>query len=40
MHAATLAIDPAKDVLESAYADAQGRIVERERLSCRHFSAV
>lgn len=38
MHATTVAIDLAKDVFELAFADAQGRIVERKRLSRSAFS--
>jgi transposase len=38
MHATTVAIDLAKDVFELAFADAQGRIVERKRLSRAAFS--
>lgn len=33
MHATTVAIDLAKDVFELAFADSQGRIIERKRLS-------
>lgn len=33
MHASTVAIDLAKEVFELAFADAQGRIIERKRLS-------
>lgn len=33
MDATTVVIDPAKDVFELAFADPQGRIVERKRLS-------
>ena len=38
MHATTVAIDLAKDVFELAFADPQGRIVERKRLSRSAFS--
>lgn len=38
MHATTVAIDLAKDVFELAFADSQGRIVERKRLSRAAFS--
>lgn len=38
MTATTVAIDLAKDVFELAFADAQGRIVERKRLSRSAFS--
>lgn len=38
MHATTVAIDLAKDVFELAFADAQGRIVERRRLSRQGFA--
>ena len=38
MDATTVAIDLAKDVFELAFADAQGRIVERKRLSRSAFS--
>ena len=38
MNATTVAIDLAKDVFELAFADAQGRIIERKRLSRRAFS--
>ena len=37
MHASTVAIDLAKEVFELAFADAQGRIIERKRLSRRAF---
>jgi hypothetical protein len=32
MHASTVAIDLAKEVFELAFADAQGRVIERKRL--------
>ena len=38
MHATTVAIDLAKDVFELAFADSQGRIIERKRLSRGTFS--
>lgn len=38
MDATTVAIDLAKDVFELAFADAQGRISERKRLSRNAFS--
>jgi transposase len=38
MHATTVAIDLEKEVFELAFADAQGRIVERKRLSRSAFS--
>ena len=38
MHATTVAIDLAKDVFELAFADSQGRIIERKRLSRSAFS--
>lgn len=38
MHAATVAIDLAKDVFELAFADSQGHIIERKRLSRSAFS--
>jgi transposase len=38
MHATTVAIDLAKDVFELAFADADGRIFERKRLSRSAFS--
>jgi len=37
MHASTVAIDLAKDVFELAFADAQGRVIERKRLSRKAF---
>src|SRR5688572_33239077 len=37
MHATTVAIDLAKEVFELAFADAQGRILERRRLTRRRF---
>ena len=37
MHASTVAIDLAKEVFELAFADAQGRVIERKRLSRRAF---
>lgn len=40
MHATTVAIDLAKDVFELAYADAQGRIIGRKRLSRRAFGRI
>ena len=38
MHATTVAVDLAKDVFELAFADADGRIIERKRLSRNAFS--
>jgi len=38
MHATTVGIDLAKDVFELAFADSQGRIIERKRLSRRAFA--
>jgi hypothetical protein len=37
MHASTVAIDLAKEVFELAFADAQGRVIERKRRSRRAF---
>ena len=37
MHASTVAIDLAKEVFELAFADAQGRVIERRRRSRRAF---
>ena len=38
MHATTVAIDLAKEVFELAFADAQGRVIERKRLSRKAFA--
>ena len=38
MHATTVAVDLAKDVFELAFADADGRIIERKRLNRNAFS--
>ncbi len=38
MHATTVAIDLAKDVFELAFADAQGQVIERKRLSRKAFA--
>lgn len=38
MHATTVAIDLAKEVFELAFTDAQGRVIERKRLSRRVFA--
>ena len=38
MHATTVAVDLAKNVFELAFADAQGRIIERKRLSRSAFT--
>jgi hypothetical protein len=38
MHATTVAVDLAKDVFELAFADAQGRVIERQRLSRKAFA--
>lgn len=38
MHASTVAIDLAKEVFELAFADAQGRVIERKRLSRKAFA--
>ena len=38
MRASTVAIDLAKDVFELAFADAQGRVIERKRLSRKAFT--
>jgi transposase len=38
MHATTVAVDLAKDVFELAFADAQGRVIERKRLSRKAFA--
>jgi transposase len=38
MHATTVAIDLAKEVFERAFADTQGRMIERKRLSRSAFS--
>jgi hypothetical protein len=38
MHATTVAVDLAKDVFELAFADAQGWVVERKRLSRKAFA--
>lgn len=40
MHASTVAIDLAKEVFELAFADAQGRVIERKRLSRKTFARV
>ncbi len=40
MHASTVAIDLAKEVFELAFTDAQGRVLERERLSRKAFARV
>jgi len=40
MHANTVAIDLAKEVFELAFADAQGRVIERKRLSRKNFARV
>ncbi|MBB1062189.1 IS110 family transposase [Marilutibacter spongiae] len=40
MHATTVAIDLAKEVFELAFADGQGRVIERKRLSRRAFARV
>jgi transposase len=40
MHASTVAIDLAKEVFELAFADAQGRVIERKRLSRKAFARV
>lgn len=38
MHATTVAVDLAKDVFELAFADGQGRVIERKRLTRRAFA--
>lgn len=38
MHATTVAIDLAKEIFELAFADAQGRVLERKRLSRKAFA--
>lgn len=38
MHASTVAIDLAKEVFELAFADGQGRVIERKRLSRQAFA--
>lgn len=40
MHASTVAIDLAKEIFELAFADAQGRVIERKRLSRKTFARV
>ena len=40
MHASTVAIDLAKEVFELAFTDAQGRVLERKRLSRKAFARV
>jgi hypothetical protein len=40
MHASTVAIDLAKEVFELAFADAQGRVIERKRLARKAFARV
>ena len=40
MHASTVAIDLAKDVFELAFADDQGRVIERKRLLRKTFTRV
>lgn len=40
MHATTVAIDLAKEIFELAFADAQGRVIERKRLSRKGFVRV
>lgn len=40
MHATTVAIDLAKEVFELAFTDAQGRVLERKRLSRKAFARV
>ncbi len=40
MHATTVAIDLAKEVFELAFADAQGRVLERKRLRRKAFARV
>lgn len=38
MHATTVAVDLAKDVFELAFADGEGRVIERKRLTRRAFA--
>ena len=40
MNATTVAVDLAKEVFELAFADADGRVVERKRLTRRAFARV